>query len=72
LDEVDIPMDVVIETARRIRALEIQGATNVAIAAVNALSEQIQLSEEVDRASILSRLRRLRRSSSPPGRPSPS
>ncbi len=38
MDEVDIPMDVVIETARRIRALEIQGATNVAIAAVNALS----------------------------------
>ena len=56
MDEVDIPMDVVIETARRIRALEIQGATNVAIAAVNALSEQIQLSEEVDRDSILSHI----------------
>ena len=56
LDEVDIPMDVVNETARKIKALEIQGATNVAIAAVNALSEQIQLSDEVDRGSILSKI----------------
>jgi len=46
-------VEVVRETAGRIRQLEIQGATNVAIAAVNALSEQIRLSESVDRESII-------------------
>lgn len=45
-------MEVVREAAGRIRDLEVQGATNVAIAAVNALSEQIRLSEAVDRSSI--------------------
>ena len=49
-------MEVVREAAGRIRDLGVQGATNVAIAAVNALSEQIRLSEAVDRSSIQSQI----------------
>jgi ribose 1,5-bisphosphate isomerase len=45
-------LDVVEEAAGRIRRLEVQGATNVAITAVNALSEQMRLLESVDRASV--------------------
>ena len=45
-------LDVVEEAAGRIKRLEVQGATNVAITAVNALSEQMKLLESVDRASV--------------------
>jgi ribose 1,5-bisphosphate isomerase len=44
---------IVLEAAERIRSLEVQGATNVALTAVGALVEQMKSSETVDRESVL-------------------
>jgi len=44
---------IVLEAAERIRSLEVQGATNVALTAVRALVEQMKSSETVDRESVL-------------------
>jgi ribose 1,5-bisphosphate isomerase len=46
-------MEKVVEAAERIRRLEVQGATNVAFAAVEALVEQMRQSKAGDRASAL-------------------
>jgi ribose 1,5-bisphosphate isomerase len=46
-------MEKVSEAADRIRRLEVQGATNVAVTAVRALAEQIGSLEIVDRESVL-------------------
>ena len=46
-------MEKVVEAAERIKRLEIQGATNVAIDAVRALVEQMKTSEARDRESVL-------------------
>lgn len=49
-------MEKVEEAAERIRRLEIQGATNVALASVHALVEQMRVSEAGDRASALAEI----------------
>lgn len=49
-------MEKVIEAAEKIRRLEIQGATNVALTAVRALVEQMKVSEARDRASALAEI----------------
>ena len=46
-------MEKVIEAAERIRRLEVQGATNVAFAAVEALVEQMRHSKARDHTSAL-------------------
>jgi len=53
-------MEKVVETAERIRRLEVQGATNVAFAAVEALVEQMRLSKARDHASALEEIARAR------------
>jgi ribose 1,5-bisphosphate isomerase len=40
------------KAARKISRLEVQGATNVAITAINALTKQIKILEDVDRESV--------------------
>jgi len=48
------------EAADRIRRLEVQGATNVALTAVRALVEEMRVSEARDRASALAEIARAR------------
>ena len=50
-------MEIVKETAGRIKRLEIQGATNVAINAVNALTAELLSLEQTDRVSVLTLLK---------------
>ena len=49
-------MEKVKETARKIKRLEIQGATNVTFEAVRALVEQMKISKAIDRESILNEI----------------
>ncbi|MBS7652706.1 S-methyl-5-thioribose-1-phosphate isomerase [Candidatus Bathyarchaeota archaeon] len=49
-------MERVIEAAERIRRLEVQGATGVALTALRAIVEQIEISKAQDRASALREL----------------
>ncbi len=46
-------LEIVREAAGRIKRLEVQGATNVAVTAVRALAEQISSSEVVERETVL-------------------
>lgn len=50
-------MEIIIETAGRIKRLEIQGATNVAINAVKALTTELLNLEQTDRDSVLTLLK---------------
>ena len=49
-------MEKVMEAAERIRRLEVQGATNVALTAVRALVEQMKVSKARDRAAALAEI----------------
>ena len=51
-------MKIVEDAAERIRSLEVQGATNVALTAVRALVEQLNASEAEDRESALAEIAR--------------
>jgi ribose 1,5-bisphosphate isomerase len=53
-------LKVVEKAAERIRSLEVQGATNVALTAVRALVEQMNLSDAKDRESALAEIARAR------------
>ncbi len=53
-------MNVVKEAAERIRSLEVQGATNVALTAVRALVEQMKVSDAYDRESALAEIAQAR------------
>jgi ribose 1,5-bisphosphate isomerase len=50
-------MEIIVETAGRIKRLEIQGATNVAINAVKALTTELLNLEQTDRDSVLTLLK---------------
>ncbi|MGQ9679686.1 MAG: translation initiation factor eIF-2B [Candidatus Bathyarchaeia archaeon] len=54
-------MEKIIDAAERIRRLEVQGATNIALTAVNALNEYIQESPFKDRASKISEISNVKR-----------
>jgi len=49
-------IDKVKEVADRIRRLEVQGATNIGLIAVQSLVEQVKLTKSSDRAAILSEI----------------
>ena len=54
-------MEKIVEAADKIRRLEVQGATNVAVTAVRALVDQMKDSEALDRASALSEVAQARK-----------
>ncbi|MFQ6054001.1 MAG: hypothetical protein ACE5OO_07235, partial [Candidatus Bathyarchaeia archaeon] len=49
-------LEKIVEAAERIRRLEVQGATNVAVTAVRAMVELIEASEAEDRSSVLAEI----------------